>query len=45
MQRVKESAIMEKEVDEARESFRPVAFRASLLFFSIVDLSTIDPMY
>jgi dynein heavy chain, axonemal len=28
-----------------REQFRPVAFRAQLLFFSIVDLALIDPMY
>ena len=39
------SAVAEKQIDETRESFRCVAFRASLLFFCIVDLSTIDPMY
>lgn len=44
-QRVAESKITEKEIDTARESFRPVAFRASLLFFCILDLSMIDPMY
>jgi dynein heavy chain, axonemal len=44
-QRVAESKITEKEIDIARESFRPVAFRASLLFFCILDLSNIDPMY
>jgi dynein heavy chain len=40
-----ESKITEKEIDTTRESFRPVAYRASLLFFCIVDLNIIDPMY
>eukprot|EP00744_Colponema_vietnamica_P000902 GILI01001554.1.p1 GENE.GILI01001554.1~~GILI01001554.1.p1 ORF type:complete len:2075 (+),score=684.51 GILI01001554.1:415-6225(+) len=44
-QKVKEAEETEKEIDAARESYRPVAFRSSLLFFCIVDLSTIDPMY
>lgn len=44
-QRVKDSKITEAEIDKARESYRPVAFRASLLYFCILDLSTIDPMY
>ena len=35
----------EKEIDETRENFRTVAFRASLLFFCITDLDNIDPMY
>jgi hypothetical protein len=35
----------EKEIDSTRESFRPVAYRASLLFFCIFDLALIDPMY
>jgi len=40
-----ESEITEKEIDVTRESFRQVAYRASLLFFCIVDLNIIDPMY
>lgn len=44
-QRVKDSRITEAQIDEARESYRPVAYRASLLFFCIIDLATIDPMY
>jgi len=40
-----ESVIMEKDIDVKRESFRSVAYRASLLFFTIVDLNIIDPMY
>ena len=42
---MKESEITEKEIDTTRESFRPVAYRSSLLFFCIVDLAMIDPMY
>jgi len=44
-QRVEDSKITEKEIDAARESYRPVAYRASILFFCINDLSNIDPMY
>lgn len=44
-QRVKDSKVTEAQIDEARESYASVAFRTSLLFFCIVDLSTIDPMY
>lgn len=43
--RVEESKITEKQIDETREGYRPVAFRASLLFFCILDFATIDPMY
>jgi dynein heavy chain len=43
--RMKESEITEKEIDTTRELYRPVAYRASLLFFGIVDLAVIDPMY
>jgi len=39
------SDVAEKQIDETREKFRNVAFRASILFFCIVDLSDIDPMY
>ncbi|CAD8156782.1 unnamed protein product [Paramecium pentaurelia] len=44
-QRVKDSKITEAQIDEVRESYRPVAFRSSLLFFCITDLANIDPMY
>jgi dynein heavy chain, axonemal len=43
--RMKESVITEQEIDTTREKFRPVAFRAQILFFTIVDLAEIDPMY
>jgi dynein heavy chain len=35
----------EKTIDEARESYRAVAYRTSVLFFCIVELAGIDPMY
>lgn len=44
-QRMKDSKVTEEQIDKAREGYRPVAFRASLLFFCIVDLNGIDPMY
>ncbi|CAD7963334.1 unnamed protein product [Amoebophrya sp. A120] len=44
-QKKKEAAVTEKEIDEARESYRTVAYRASVLFFGIVELSNVDPMY
>jgi len=40
-----ESEVTEKEIDTTRELFRPVAYRASVLFFTIIDLAAIDPMY
>ena len=40
-----QSEITEREIDVTRESFRSVAYRASILFFAIVDLNIIDPMY
>jgi len=39
------SAVAEKMIDETREKFRVVAFRASILYFCITDLDKIDPMY
>jgi dynein heavy chain len=42
----KEAAkITEKSIDVARESYRPVAYRTAVLFFCIVELTNIDPMY
>lgn len=35
----------EKEIDEARIGYQPVALRSSGLFFCISDLANIDPMY
>ncbi|KAJ3127608.1 Dynein heavy chain 2, axonemal, partial [Nowakowskiella sp. JEL0407] len=35
----------EKQIDAAREGYRPCAQRASILYFVLNDLSTVDPMY
>jgi dynein heavy chain len=45
MQRVADSKKAEETIDSEREHFRKVAIRTSLLFFCIVDLANIDPMY
>mmetsp|Transcript_18668 Transcript_18668/g.59084 ORF Transcript_18668/g.59084 Transcript_18668/m.59084 type:complete len:900 (+) Transcript_18668:315-3014(+) len=34
-----------KEIDEAREAYRPVACRGSIIYFVVADFATIDPMY
>lgn len=36
---------IEYDINMVREIYNPVAIRGSLLYFTIVDLSTIDPMY
>ncbi len=43
--KVEEAEQTEKQIDETRELYRPVAIRASLLFFCISDLALVDPMY
>lgn len=35
----------ETKIDEARNGYKPVAYRTSLLFFCIASLAEIDPMY
>lgn len=40
-----ESEVTEKEIDKTREDFRSVAYRASLLFFAIIDLAVVNSMY
>ena len=44
-EKVAEAEETEKEIDTTRELYRPVASRASLLFFCIADLASVDPMY
>ena len=39
------AASTEKEIDETRNGYQPVAAHASILFFSITDLANIEPMY
>jgi dynein heavy chain, axonemal len=43
--KVEEAEKTEREIDTTRELYRPVAARASLLFFCISDLAAVDPMY
>ena len=35
----------EKEIDETRNGYKPVAVHSSILFFCISDLANIEPMY
>lgn len=44
-QRMELSKITAQEIDAARESYRGVAKRGSVLYFVIADLALIDPMY
>lgn len=39
------SEVTEVEIDTIREAYRPIANRASILFFVLMDMSQIDPMY
>lgn len=43
--KVKEAKVTEKKINEARESYRPAAARASLLYFIINNLEKINPLY
>jgi dynein heavy chain len=40
-----EAVATEKEIDTRSNEYRPVAYRSSLLFFSIADLNKVDSMY
>lgn len=40
-----EAEVTEIEIDTAREQYQPSAERASILFFVLMDMSRIDPMY
>jgi len=42
---VAEAQITEKNINEAREHYRPAAARASLLYFILNDLNKVNPMY
>ena len=43
--KLKEAEVTEKEIDETRVKYTPVAFRSTVLYFAVADLSAIDPMY
>ena len=44
-QKVKEAKVTEKNINEARESYRSAAARSSLLYFILNDLNKINPLY
>ena len=44
-QKMAEAEETGKEIFQRSEEYRPVAFRTSLLYFCIADLSNVDPMY
>eukprot|EP00960_Hanusia_phi_P026860 746504-Hanusia_phi.AAC.16 len=43
--KVSEAEKTEKEIDETRETYRPIAFKSSLMFFCVSDLALVDTMY
>ncbi|GAB1605439.1 dynein heavy chain 5, axonemal-like [Argonauta hians] len=44
-ERLKEAELTEQNIWKAREKYRPVATRGSILYFTVADMSEIDPMY
>ena len=42
---VKGAEATTKEIDVAREAYRPVATRGSILYFVVADFASVDPMY
>ena len=44
-EKVREAEVTERQINETREIYRPVAARASLLYFILNDLYKIHPMY
>ncbi|KAA6386742.1 MAG: putative Dynein-1-beta heavy chain, flagellar inner arm I1 complex, partial [Streblomastix strix] len=44
IERVKQAQITEKQLMKARNEYRPMAVRGSVLYFAIVDLAQLDPI-
>lgn len=44
-ERMRDAEVTTKEISEAREQYRPVATRGSILYFVIADLAQVDSMY
>ncbi len=42
---IKESTVIEQQITKAREQYRSVATRGAILYFVLVDIGKIDPMY
>ena len=43
--RMQEAEVTSVEVNKTSEEYRPVAKRASLLYFCLADMANVDPMY
>ncbi|CUG87367.1 Hypothetical protein, putative, partial [Bodo saltans] len=43
--RVADAEVTEKEIDETREGYRPIAYHSSILYFCCATLANVDPMY
>ena len=43
--RMEAAVVTKQEIDEAREAYRTVATRGSIIYFVIADMAQIDPMY
>ena len=44
-QKLEDAEVTEREIDQLRMKYTPVAFRSTILYFAVADLSAIDPMY
>jgi dynein heavy chain len=44
-ERLAESAITEKQIEETRNAYRSAATRGSIIYFVVADLALVDPMY
>jgi dynein heavy chain len=44
-QKMEEAEIVEKEIDDQSNNYRPVAYQSAILFFTIADLAMVDTMY
>jgi dynein heavy chain len=44
-EKVKLAKITEKEIDDARNGYRPIASRSSMLYFLLNSLASIDHFY
>ena len=44
-EKLQQAEVTEKDIDNTRAEYVPVAFRSSLLYFCVADLCIVDPMY
>jgi len=43
--KLKDASVTEAKIEKAREQYKPVSLRAAILFFVLINLSNVDPMY